>query len=166
MIIVMTDGHAVGGGEPALRGKNADVFAKDLVGDVMPLIESTYRTRADRDGRAIAGLSMGGNQALLIGLRDTTRFGWIAGMSSAIREPEKDLAAFLADPPSVGPTPRLLWFACGTEDFLLKENRRFDALLTERKVAHVYTESAGSHRWSVWRDNLIEVLPRLFVGPT
>ncbi len=63
MIVVMTDGHAVTGNSPDSRAQNVAAFERDLLGDVMPFVEARYRVRQDRNHRAIAGLSMGGNGA-------------------------------------------------------------------------------------------------------
>lgn len=166
MIVVMTDGHAVGSGAAETRGQNASAYERDLIGDVMPLVEARYRTWADREHRAIVGLSMGGNQALLAGLNHRDRFAWVGAMSSAIREPEQPLATFWADPVSAKTRLRLLWIAIGKDDFLLEENRRFTALLTARNVPHEYIETAGGHRWTVWRRYLADFAPRLFVPST
>lgn len=162
MIVVMTDGHAVMGYSPDSRARNATEFERDLLGDVMPLVESRYRIRTDREHRAIVGLSMGGNQALLTGLNHRDLFAWVGGMSSAIREPKEPLASFWADPIAPKTPLRLLWMAIGKDDFLLKENRAFDAMLTQSKVPHEYTETEGAHRWTVWRQYLTVLAPRLF----
>jgi enterochelin esterase family protein len=83
-------------------------------------------------------------------------------MSSAIREPEKSLAAFWANPNPRKTPLRLLWMAIGRDDYLLKENRAFAALLTAQKVPHQYLETDGAHRWTVWRRYLADFAPRLF----
>jgi enterochelin esterase family protein len=54
--------------------------------------------------------------------------------------------------------------AIGKDDFLLKENRFFNQLLTERRVPHEYIETEGNHSWPIWRRYLAELAPRLFVG--
>ena len=162
MIVVMTDGHAASDYAPDARGRNASDFERDLLGDVMPFVENRYRVKKGRENRAIAGLSMGGNQALLIGLNHRDLFASIGAMSSAIREPEKPLAAFWADPNSAKTPLRLLWLSIGTDDFLIKENRAFDALLTTRKVPHQYIETTGGHTWTNWRRYLAALAPRLF----
>lgn len=70
MLIVMMDGHAqVPGGR-----ENTPYFERDLMQDVMPLVESNYRTNADANHRAIIGLSMGGGQSLTIGLNHADTF--------------------------------------------------------------------------------------------
>lgn len=162
MIVVMTDGHAVTGSTPAARGQNTADFERDLLGDVMPLVESRYRVRADREHRAVVGLSMGGNQSLVIGLNHRELFAWVGGMSSSIREPEKSLAKYFEAPNSPQNSLRLLWIAIGKDDFLLKENQHFDTLLKEKRVPHEYIETEGNHSWPVWRRYLAVFAPRLF----
>jgi enterochelin esterase family protein len=164
MIVVMTDGHAVAPESPD-RTKNLSAFESDLLGEVRPLIEARYRTRAGREGRAIVGLSMGGGQSLTIGLRHRELFAWVGGMSSAVREPEQSLADFLKNPNDPAAPLRLLWFACGKDDGLAKANRTFDELLTKNGVAHEYHETEGNHSWPVWRRHLAEFAPRLFATP-
>lgn len=163
MVVVMTDGHAVGSGEPEVRMRNVVAFEQDLLGDVMPLVESRYRIQTDRDHRAIAGLSMGGNQSLLIGLNHRDRFAWVGGMSSAIRD-TAPLEPFFArrEQDDKSFPLRLLWFAIGKDDFLLPQNRALDSLLQEKKVPHEYMETEGNHSWPVWRKYLTLLAPRLF----
>ncbi|MBC8008686.1 MAG: esterase, partial [Burkholderiales bacterium] len=165
MIVVMTDGHARNSTAPEARAQNTSAFAADFLTDVMPLVESSYRIRADRDHRAIVGLSMGGNQSLLIGLNHRDLFAWVGGMSSAIRDPDQPLASFWADPVSKKTPLRLLWLRIGRDDYLLKENRAFDALLTAKNIPHDYAESAGGHIWPVWRSYLADLAPLLFQTP-
>ena len=163
MIVVMPDGHANGGDySPEARGHNDENFERDLLGDVIPFVEARYPIKPDREQHAIAGLSMGGNQAILVGLNHRDLFAWVGGMSSGIREREKPLASFWSDPVSDKTPLRLLWLSIGKDDFLLKDNQAFDALLTERRVPHEYAETAGNHRWMVWRRNLTDLAPRLF----
>jgi enterochelin esterase-like enzyme len=162
MVVVMTDGHAVAPGAANSRAQNLPDYEHDLLEDVMPFVEATYRLRPDREGRAIVGLSMGGGQSLTIGLNHLDRFGWVGGMSSAVREPEKTLAPFLSAAAAGTSRPRLLWFACGKDDFLLKDNQRFDSFLTEKKIAHEYAETAGNHSWPVWRRYLADFAGRVF----
>lgn len=167
MLIVMPDGHTmppVPRDSPKaaeVRSKNLASFEADLLGDVIPLVDSTYRTRPQPVGRAIIGLSMGGNQSLVIGLNHPELFAWVGGMSSAVREPDTQLAPFFKDAP-VGGKLRLLWLACGRDDFLLKDNQALDAMLTAKQVRHIFVESAGAHAWPVWRRYLAEFAPQLF----
>lgn len=168
MIIVMPDGHTmppVPRDSPKaaeVRNKNASSFEGDLLSDVMPMIDKTYRTRPDRGSRAIIGLSMGGNQSLIIGLNHLDLFAWVGGMSSAVREPDTQLAPFFKEVSSANDKLRLLWIACGKDDFLIKDNQTLHSMLTEKQVKHTYIESSGSHAWPVWRRYLAEFAPLLF----
>ena len=169
LIIVMTDGHASfaqpAGGSSDNRGRALEAFQRDLLEEVMPFVAADYRTRVDRESRAIIGLSMGGNQSLTIGLNHPELFAWVGGMSSAVREPEQAVGRALADAKSVNQKLRLLWFACGKDDFLLKQNQQFDELLTARGVKHEFKLTEGNHSWPVWRRYLEDFLPRLFTAP-
>jgi len=162
MILVMPDGHAADPQAPGSWGRNAGDFEADLLGDVLPFAESRYRILADREHRAIAGLSMGGYQSLRAGLNHRDLFAWIGAMSSAVREPETMLASFWADPLAVATPLALLWVAVGRDDFLIEENRRFHAQLTERGVPHQYLETGGGHEWMVWRRYLAELAQLFF----
>ncbi len=168
MIVVMPDGHTlppVPRDSPKaaeVRNKNVGNFEADLLSDVMPFIEETYRTRADRESRAIIGLSMGGNQSLLIGLNHLDLFAWVGGMSSAVREPDTQLAPFFKEASTANEKLRLLWIACGKDDFLIKENQSLHAMLTEKQVTHTYAQTAGAHSWPVWRRYLAEFAPLVF----
>ncbi len=168
MLIVMPDGHTLPpvprdspkAGEA--RNKNASHFEGDLLSEVIPMIDQQYRTRADRDARAIIGLSMGGNQSLIVGLNHLDLFAWVGGMSSAVREPDTQLAPFFKDVSTANDKLRLLWIACGKDDFLINDNKTLDAMLTAKKVRHTFIESAGSHAWPVWRRYLAEFAPLVF----
>jgi enterochelin esterase family protein len=163
MIIVMTDGHAVVGGGPEMRGKNVEFFGKDLLDDVMPFVEANYRTKADRESRAIVGLSMGGGQSLTVGLNHLDRFAWVGGFSSAIANPETTIASALADPAATNAKLRLLWIACGKDDGLVKNAQGLSDVLKAKEIRHELKITDGNHSWPVWRKYLGEFLPLLFV---
>jgi len=163
MIIVMTDGHAVApGGPPESRGKNVEAFGRDLLEDVMPLVESTYRTKADREHRAIVGLSMGGGQSLTVGLNHLDRFAWVGGFSSAIGNPETTIASALADPAATNAKLRLLWIACGKDDGLVKNAQTLSDVLKAKEIRHELKITEGNHSWPVWRRYLADFAPRIF----
>ena len=163
MIIVMTDGHALSGNPTRVStnmiARNVEAFGEDLIKDVMPLIESTYRVKANRDNRAIIGLSMGGGQSLSIGLKHRELFAWVGGMSSFLPNGDKAVAEAYADPKN---SLKLLWVACGKDDFLIENARQFSAALDARHVPHVFKETAGNHSWPVWRRYLGDFMPLLF----
>ena len=159
MIVVMPDGHAV---EAQQGAANLEAFERDLLEDAMPFVEKSYRTKADREHRAIIGLSMGGGQSLTIGLNHLELFDWVGGMSSALST-NAALAAVVKDPKASTKKLKLLWFACGKSDRLLSNSQQFDAALTDLGIKHEFVQTEGSHEWPVWQGNLAQFAPLLFV---
>lgn len=144
-----------------LRDKNFRKFTDVLLGEVLPQVESQYRVIADRNSRAIAGLSMGGSESLLTGLNHLDQFAWIASFSAGGLPDDfdtyfKDLKA--SDDSRI----RLLWIACGTDDGLIRDSRHLKLWLTPEGIRYVSIETPGMHNWLVWRDNLANFAPRLF----
>ena len=168
MIVAMPYGHPV----PSPNGersrdyweKNQGAMADDLVNSVLPFVEKHYRARPDSTARAIVGLSMGGGQSLDIGLKHTDKFAWIGAFSAAA--PRGDLAdqypAAKGPEPSVNRNLKLLWVACGKDDFLLKINTDFIAELDKNNIQHKWVESDGGHSWNVWRVYLPQFLDLVF----
>ena len=158
MVIVMMDGHIA---PPTDRGRNTELFEKDLVDQVMPFVESIYRVMAGRQQRAIVGLSMGGGQSLTIGLRNTDKFAFVGGFSSAIPS-EESIAASLANPSQTNERLKLLWVGCGKDDSLVKRNEEFIASLKSKGIEHQWHLTEGNHSWPLWRIYLSNFLPVLF----
>ncbi len=165
MLVVMPNGHPVPYGEHRREpGRNTDQFRDDLVKDLLPFIESRYRVRTDRLGRAVVGLSMGGGQALHVGLGRTDLFSQVGAFSAAVSDPPSNPAiqAFIADPEKSNQEVRLLWIAIGEDDFLLERNRKFTTYLKEKGIDFFYAETVGDHSWPVWRRYLHEFAGLLF----
>lgn len=166
MLIVMPDGHVrertPGNVDEKSRLELREAFAKDLLENVIPLIESTYRVRIDSAGRAIAGLSMGSGQALMVGLGHPEKFAWIGGFSGAIRRDDAVIAKLKADPAKANEQIKLLWLGIGKDDVGVSRKRELAVALKEMGIRNEYHETEGAHRWSVWRLYLSELLPRLF----
>ena len=159
MVVVMMDGHAaIPGG---MAGDNTALFERDLLEDVLPFVEMNYRVLPDGPNRALAGLSMGGGQALTTGLNRADLFGWVGGFSSATPSKEA-VAGPLTDAAATNKRLKLLWIACGKDDFLLKRNEEFIALLKEKGVHHDWQLTDGNHSWPVWRLYLADFAPKLF----
>ena len=164
MIVVMPAGHT-----PAASGGQAapDAFARDLLGDVMPYVERNYRTLTARESRAIAGLSMGGQQTLNVGLTNLDKFsqlgvfssGWFGQDGAATFA--KNNAAVLSDP-KVNDRLRVFWFATGKDDFVLPSTKTALAMLDQNKIRYSYKETEGGHTWPNWRAYLNEFVPLLF----
>jgi enterochelin esterase family protein len=142
-------------------------FAVDFVSDLVPLVESRYRVVADRAHRAIAGNSMGGGQALAIGLTHPEMFSSIASFSAAMQIANSpawggiDMDATLANADAINELD-MLWVGCGTDDRLFNVNKLFSDQLTEAGVEHTFRITLGAHAPPVWSRYLREVAPQLF----
>jgi enterochelin esterase-like enzyme len=165
MLVVMENGYANRPGEPSRRGQ-PDRFAELVVSELVPLVDRKFRTLADREQRAIAGLSMGGGQAMRTGLANLDLFASIGTFSGAIREfdPETSFGGALGDADAANRRLRLLWIGCGSKDSLIEPARGLHEKLTGHDVKHVWFEGPGSHEWQVWRKHLHDFAPRLFQG--
>jgi enterochelin esterase-like enzyme len=132
--------------------------------ELIPFIDSHFRTIPDRNHRALAGLSMGGAQALRIGLNHLDQFGHIGAFSPAIAivDTTKDYDGILANPASTNEQLHLLWFGIGSDDFLLAPVNESHEALEKAGINHVWFESSGAHVWTVWRKYLADFAPRLF----
>lgn len=165
MVVLMLDGHApvaVRGEDPMQRWQlSLEGFRKELVEDALPLVERLYRVEKKPELRAIAGLSMGGGQSLGAGLT-LDGFAWI-GAFSAAAPPTPMIESAIADAAKTNARLRLLWIAIGKDDFLLERNERFVALLKEKGIRHEYLLTEGGHSWPVWRQYLVDFVPRLFL---
>ena len=164
MVVLMLDGHPLGmisRDDAAGRGAAMEAFRRELFEDALPLVESLYRVEKDAEHRAIAGLSMGGAQSLTVGLGNLDRFAWV-GAFSAGPPSEEAKKAFLADPAAANAKLRLLWIACGKDDFLRQKNEEYVASLKEKNVRHEWLLTDGDHSWPVWRRYLADFVPRLF----
>jgi len=145
-------------GRAAPRGFGDNgAFEDDLLKDVIPFIESHYAVHADREHRAVAGLSMGGGQALGIGLKHLDVFAWVGGFSSALFGNRGDLVS--AD---AAKKLRLVWLSCGDQDRLMEGSKSLSNVLAEKKVPHVWHVDSGGHEWPVWKNDLYLFSQMLF----
>jgi enterochelin esterase family protein len=150
-------------GAAGFRGDPA-LYERDLLEDVIPLVDGRYRTIADRRNRAIVGFSMGGGQAGRFGLRHLETFSRIGIMSAGMAGvPTTELLAPLAAAPAkTNEQIDLLWIACGTDDAALKGARTLHEALQKAGIEHTYLETEGAHHWRVWRRYLRDLAPVLF----
>jgi enterochelin esterase family protein len=166
-LIVMPFGHVSrdAGAGRTKGGGGVAFMEKDLLENVVPLVEKEYRTAKDANHRAIAGLSMGGNQALTIGLNNVSRFAYIAGFSSGGMgaNAANTFSKLLAEPDKANREIKLLWIGCGEDDSLFGGNQGFSKLLTTRNIKHDWEATPNyGHVWTLWRVYLRDLLPKLF----
>jgi enterochelin esterase-like enzyme len=210
MIVVMTNGNdfqsasqdfvpppagvpLIGTGSPppaGIRGASIPRFPESLVREVIPFVDAAYRTRTDREDRAIAGLSMGGAQTVYTAFNNLDSFAWVASFSGGfplmpdvaidiapplnaarLRGPDIsrsiDPAKFRRLVPnldsSVNARLRLFYLAIGTEDGLITTHGAVKRMLDERGVRYTSVEVPGyAHEWRFWRICLAAVAQKFF----
>jgi len=142
-----------------VSANNTDRFLRVLQEEIMPSVERDFHVRRDRDGRALAGLSMGGNETYMMTMRHPEVFAW-AGMFSG------GLAGLALEDLPVAPAAKakfkLLWMSCGTEDPRVETVRKVAANVQAKGLAVTEVETPGTHDWMVWRDDLVRFAPLLF----
>jgi xylan 1,4-beta-xylosidase len=167
MIVVMPNGRAMK--DDRATGNIFDkekvqafaTFEKDLLNDLIPYIEKNFTVKTGRENRAIAGLSMGGGQALNFGLGNPDQFAWVGGFSSApnTRAPEE----LLPDPGKARENLKLLFISCGDQDNLFRISQRTHEYLAQHQVPHIYRViPGGQHDFAVWKDGLYQFAGLIF----
>ncbi|HEY7499485.1 MAG TPA: alpha/beta hydrolase-fold protein [Vicinamibacterales bacterium] len=171
MLVVMETGYATKVGAvpvPGPTGKPAipNAFEQVMIDDLIPMIDGQYRTIADRDHRAMAGLSMGGGQTLQITSAHLDTFAWVGSFSAPIRnfDIKTSFNGVFNDAAAYNKRVRLLWFGAGTgEVTFIEAAAQLKKALEAAGVKHVMFESAGTaHEWQTWRRSLNDFAPRLF----
>ena len=157
MIVVMPNGRAskeLTAKDPIQKQSPAfAAFEKDLLTDLIPFVEKNWPAKADRESRALAGLSMGGGQSLNFGLGNLDTFAWVGGFSSAPNT--KRPADLIKDHAEAAKKLRLLYVACGDKDGLMRISKGVHEMLDETKVPHVYRViPGGQHDFKVWKSDL------------
>lgn len=164
MIVVMPFGHAVPFAAPReQQANNTVLFEQYVLQDVIPTVEGKYRVAPGRLNRAVAGLSMGGGQAINIGLSHLDLFSAVGAFSAAV-PPDFDTryAKLLNDPKGTNAQLKALWIGCGRQDSIFVRSQRFAAILEGRKIVHTFRATEGAHTFTVWRQYLNEFAPLLF----
>ena len=165
MIVVLPNGRAgkdVTARDPIPKQSPAfAAFEQGLLNDLIPFIEKTYSVKANRESRALAGLSMGGGQALNFGLGNLETFTWVGGFSSAPNT--KPPAELVKEPEEATKKLRLLYVACGDQDRLFRISQGVHSMLDEKKVPHQYNViPGGGHDFKVWKSDLFHFSQLLF----
>jgi enterochelin esterase-like enzyme len=183
MVVVMPLGHAIQSfwtgpaksftapGPPATPGQPPapgpaplSAFARDLLDDVMPMIESSYKVSKKADDRAIGGLSMGGGQTMNVAFNRPELFRYVVMMSPAApRTPDQQYPAHFRDPSALNKQFKLFWMAVGKDDTLTGPgDLELTKALAKAGIKHQFKQTDGRHEWTVWRHHLNEVAPLLF----
>jgi enterochelin esterase-like enzyme len=166
MILVMPNGRALPddtpGPNPFAPDKVAGFarFESELLTQLIPAVQAHYAARSDRLGRALAGLSMGGGQALNFGLGHLDTFAWVGGFSSAPNtRPPEELVPGAAQ---LGAQLGLLYLSCGSRDSLIKVSQQLHRHLLAHQVPHLWNVDDHGHDGEAWASNLYHFAQRLF----
>jgi enterochelin esterase family protein len=184
MIVVMTNGNANQAGaqneipldpSKAIQGiadyrKYAGKFEESLVKDVVPFIQKNYRTYADKEHRAIAGLSMGGAHTQTVTNDNPGLFDYIGVFSMGIMnlgQEQQDAAKIEQERDTKIEALKisgykLYWIGCGVDDFVYQSVITLKKTLDKHDFRYSYRESSGGHTWANWRIYLSEFAPLLF----
>ncbi|MCW5960265.1 MAG: esterase family protein [Pyrinomonadaceae bacterium] len=184
-IIVMPDG--ANGWYTDSATEPDDKYESFLIKELIPEIESKFRAKSTRENRAVAGLSMGGYGAMKFGLKYPANFALVGSFSGALgitditdknsqpwisasvmkvygeaeskTRTENDIFKIVRTMPaeSVKNLP-FIYLDCGTEDFLIANNRDFVLALAEKKIPHEYRELPGGHDWKFWNSQAAEFM--------
>ena len=179
MIVVMTNGNisqeacpgetSEGFKVPTLAlPKTMDGYFEQAFPDVVNFVDKTYRTKADKQHRAIAGLSMGGFHSLFISINNPKMFDYVGLFSAAVDQQQKGgLDTMYANRDQkidqfFAQNPKLFWIGIGKTDFLYKNNTDLRKTLDTKKHKYIYMETEGGHIWKNWRIYLANFTPLLF----
>ncbi len=148
--------------DPAAVDHNTSLFSQTLLTEVLPQVEKLYNVSARREDRAITGLSMGGLEALTVGLTHTGQFAWVGGFSAAVHNLKP------GDYPVLDPKKanlKLVYISVGMKDDLLEPDRRYAAALRAegQPVTTEERENLG-HVWLEWRPDLAFFASKIFQG--
>jgi enterochelin esterase-like enzyme len=162
MIIVMPNGHTP---DRPSRGagdmmQNTD-FSEDFLKVVIPTIDKNFRTIANADSRAMAGLSMGGGHTIQNGLTHPELFHYIGvfSISGGGEAYEKANDAALKHAAKM---LKLVYYAYGREDFVVRNSSQLKDTLGKYGIKFALHETGGGHTWINWREYLNDFAPRLF----
>lgn len=167
MYIVMTNGLTDGSWAGGSTPEGISTLEEELFSDVIPLIEKRYNVGKYKRYRAIAGLSMGGGQAFVIGLRNLDKFSAIGEFSAGILSDglfdfERYMPGIISDSKRINESLDLLWISCGTLDTRYNGHLEMISDLKNRNIRFEFDEMEYGHEWQFWGLQLSEFSKRLF----
>ena len=163
MIITMPNNQVVHRSDPKHASLTFPLFDKELRQHIIPVVEKAYSTQPGPSGRAIAGLSMGGRHAQLVGFKSLDLFRSFGIMSAGDPESETSTPEFLKDP-AINQKVKYIFVGLGTyENQPTNRSVVFHQILDKHRVVHdYYVGGDGGHDWGTWRAHLHYMLPKLW----
>lgn len=157
-------GAAPGRGGAAAGPATLQLFSREVIEELIPLIEKNYKVSKKADDRAISGMSMGGGQSINIAFSRPDLFRYVGLMSPAANgNIDTQYPAFVKDPAAINKQFKVLWMGLGKDDTLVGAGAKaLDAALTKDGIKHDFVLGEGRHEWTVWRNHLRDFAPLLF----
>ena len=175
MLIVIPNGNVSRPGSVAggYTDEAMAAYKEELVGSVIPFIESNYRVKPGSANRAIAGLSMGGGQAFYTGLRNTDIFANVGVFSSGLFggvgiqpattfDAEAAIPGLLTNPTSFNNKLKVFYISVGEQDPRIESTRKLVQTFKQKGLKVEFASFPGSHEWQVWRKSLHDFAQKLF----
>lgn len=166
MIVVLPNGRAmaddrsIGNPFEPVKAASFAKFEGDLLKYLIPAIEKKYPVIADREHRALAGLSMGGGQTFNFGLGNLDTFAWLGAFSAAPNT--KPPAELVPDPAVARAKLKLLYISCGNKDGLINFSQGVHRYLKEHDVPHLWNVDDHGHDGETWGSNLYHFAQKIF----
>jgi enterochelin esterase family protein len=174
VVLVMPNGHPtrldIQRDFDQYASENISNMEKDLLQDLLPFLDRRYRISKKPQHRALAGLSMGGGQAIALGLKHLDQFSRIGSFSASaphgnFENIDLQMKMNAKDFESCNSVLNLFWIGCGKDDFLLDRNKHFVKWLRSRKIKHSFQLTDGGHDWTVWRRYFVDFMTAVFLKP-
>lgn len=172
MIVVIANGN-VSTGRGGYNSEGMAAFKKEMTQNIIPFIDSNYRTLADPKNRAICGLSMGGGQSFYVGLESLDYFSSVgifsSGIFGGIQNPsgstfnaEKEIPGLLSKSVEFNKKLDLFYISCGEQDIRIEPTKKAVANMKENGLDVEFNSFPGDHEWQVWRKSLYDFASRVF----
>lgn len=166
-IVVMDNGYAprIGAENQYNPGEADNLFTELVNRELVPMIDANYRTLTDSKFRAIAGLSMGGSQAMNIGFSHPELFGTVANFSGAGWKKfdiEKERDGLFNNTTKFNRKYRLFFIGCGTLEPIYPNMMEMFQTMKKRELNVAFSKVVGSHEWQVWRVNFYDFAQLVF----
>ncbi len=141
----------------------ADKFKNTLLQDIIPMIDTTFRTMPDQAHRAMAGLSMGGMQTNAIAMENLDVFGWVGIFSGGtVGDPATAHNGVMANAAEFNKKAKLIFESCGSKERPESLKANYDQLKAAGINTVMYVSEGTAHEWQTWRRSLHQFAPLLF----
>lgn len=173
MIVVISNGNvrAPGGGAGGYSSAGMAAFKEEMTKNIVPFIDSNYRTLADAKNRALCGLSMGGGQSFYVGLESPDYFASVgvfsSGLFGGIRstsefDAEKEIPGLLSNSDKFNKQLDLFYISCGEQDMRIEHTKKAVGSMKENGLNVEFNSFPGDHEWQVWRKSIHDFAQRVF----